>query len=74
MFNNMSPRFTLDQNDVKLILVIISHGLVGIIVMLISEVFLHLNYGAYSPLITLALSTISATLTQWSAATPQSSL
>ena len=72
MFNNSSPRWHLDTNDIKLIEVIVSHGLVGIIVMLISEVFLKINYGVYSPLITLILSTLSATLTQWIASTPNS--
>jgi hypothetical protein len=67
MVNNMnqSPRFTLDAQDKQRMLVIVVHGLIGIFLTLISEVFLKMNYGVSTPIITTALSLISLTLTQY---------
>lgn len=63
--NNQSPRFTFNSQDKQTILAIVIHGAIGIIITLISEVFLKFNYGNATPIITTALSLISLTLTQY---------
>lgn len=63
--NNQSPRFTFNSQDKQTILTIVVHGLIGIVITLISEVFLKINYGNYAPIATTALSLISLTLTQY---------
>lgn len=62
--NNQSPRWHLDDQDRQKIYIIIIHGSTGILITLISEVFLKINYGAWTPFITMGLSLISLTLTQ----------
>ena len=62
---NQSPRFTLDAKDKQTIITIVIHGIIGTILTLISMVFLHINYGNATPLITTILSFISLTLTQY---------
>jgi hypothetical protein len=63
--NNQSRRFTLNSQDKQTIITVIIHGLIGTIVTLISMVFLHLNYGDATPIITTVLSLISLSLTQY---------
>ena len=63
--NTQSPRFTLNDEDVSTIVSIIIHGLVGTVLTLISMVFLHINYGFLTPLVTTALTYASAVLTKW---------
>ena len=60
-----SPRFTLSSQDKQTIVTVVIHGLVGIVLTLIPMVFLHLNYGDFTPLITTALSLISLALTSY---------
>lgn len=69
-----SPRFSLNASDEQVILTIIVHGLVGILLTLISTLFLHWNYGYYTPIVTTALSLISASLTKYVSGPSQSSL
>lgn len=63
--DTQSPRFTLNAQDGQTILTIVVHGLIGIVITLISEVFLKVNYGVSTPIITMALSLVSLTLTQY---------
>ena len=62
---NNSPRYTLNTQDRQTIIAIIIHGLVGIVLTLISEVFLKMNYGLYTPYVSTALSLISLVATQY---------
>lgn len=61
---NNSPRFTLNYQDKQTIKAIVVHGLIGIIITLITEVFLKIDYGTSTPIITTILSLISLVLTQ----------
>lgn len=63
--NTQSPRGTLSAEDKKRIRTIVIHGLIGVVLTLISEIFLKLDYGAVTPIITIGLSFISLTLTQY---------
>lgn len=65
VITNMSPRFNFNQQDLQTIYAILLHGLIGIVVTLISEVLIHINYGNYTPIITMGLSWVSLTLTKW---------
>lgn len=62
---NQSPRWHLDEKDKQTITTIVIHGVIGTILTLISMVFLHINYGTGTPVITTVLSLISLTLTQY---------
>lgn len=72
--NNQSPRWHLDDQDKQKIYTIFIHGAAGILVTLISEVFLKINYGIWTPFITMGLSLASLTLTQYADGPSQSSL
>lgn len=62
---NQSPRFTLNAQDKATIKTILIHGLIGTALTLLTGVFMKLNYGVETPIITLALSMLSLFLTQY---------
>lgn len=63
--DTQSPRFSLSTQDKQTIVSIVVHGLIGTLLTLISMVFLHINYGAFTPLVTTILSLISLSLTAY---------
>jgi FtsH-binding integral membrane protein len=60
-----STRFSLNSNDWNTILTIVLHGLAGIVLMLITVVFAHINYGLYAAPVSMAFSVITAGLTAY---------
>lgn len=60
-----SPRFHLNNNDISLIFYILFHGLIGIALTLISEVFTRLDYGSYTAIVSVALAGITSFLRQY---------
>lgn len=63
--DTQSPQGTFSKADLQLITNVLVHGLVGILLTLISEVFMKTNYGVYSPIVTMVLSLVSLSLTQF---------
>jgi len=61
--DTQSPRFSLSSQDKQTIATIVIHGLVGTLLTLISMVFVHINYGPSTPLVTTVLSIVSLYLT-----------
>lgn len=72
--NTQSPRFSLNEKDKQTIISVVIHALIGTVLTLISMVFLHLNYGVYTPLVTSVLSLISLTLREYAAGPSSSTL